>query len=323
MTDAKDMPDPGPPPPRTAHSMNAGEWGLLLSLSGLWGLSYLFQKIGLSELPVFSVVLARVGLAAIPLVVILYALGQRLPAAPGLWGGFMAIALLNNVVPFSLIVGGQQWISTGMTAILIGATPMISVVLSHFLGEERMTAGRVAGVAVGLAGVVVLVGPEALGGFTLGLTGQLLTLGAALSYTLAAIYGRRFRDVPPLVLSTGQLVCATAVMLPLAAFTDRFWTYPVSGGVWAALLALAVFGTSLGYILYFRLLARAGPTNLLLVTLLVPIGATATGALFLEEAITPAALAGMALIFLGLAVIDGRPLAWLRRRKADRRLSRP
>ncbi len=303
--------------------MNAGEWGLLLSLSGLWGLSYLFQKIGLSELPVFSVVLARVGLAAVPLVVILYALGQRLPTAPGLWAGFMAIALLNNVVPFSLIVGGQQWISTGMTAILIGTTPMMSVVLSHFLGEERMTVGRVAGVAVGLAGLVVLVGPEALGGFTLGLMGQLLTLGAALSYTLAAIYGRRFRDVPPLVLSTGQLVCATAIMLPVAAFADRFWTYPVSGGVWAALLALAVFGTSLGYILYFRLLARAGPTNLLLVTLLVPIGATITGVLFLEEAVTPTALGGMVLIFLGLAVIDGRPLAWIGKLKPDRRFTRP
>lgn len=313
-TDPNEMPDPKPSPPRTAHRMNAGDWGLLLGLSGLWGLSYLFQKIGLSELPVFSVVLARVGLAAVPLVVILYALGQRLPAAPGLWAGFLAMALLNNVMPFSLIVAGQQWISTGMTAILIGVTPMISVVLSHFLGEERMTVGRVAGVAVGLAGLVVLIGPEVLGGFTLGLTGQLLTLGAALSYTLAAIYGRRFRDVPPLVLSTGQLVCATAIMLPAAAFADRFWTYPVSGGVWAALLALALFGTSLGYILYFRLLARAGPTNLLLVTLLVPVGATVTGALFLEEAVTPAALAGMALIFLGLAVIDGRPIAWLRRR---------
>ena len=152
--------------------------------------------------------------------------------------------------------------------------------------------------------------------------GQLLTLGAALFYTLGAIYGRRFRDVPPLVLSTGQLVCASAIMLPVAAFTDRFWIYPVSGGVWAALLALAVFGTSLGYFIYFRLLARAGPTNLLLVTLLVPVGATVTGAVFLEEAVTPAALGGMALIFLGLAVIDGRPLAWARRLKRDRGLSR-
>ena len=322
MTDANEMPDPRPAPPRAAHRMNAGEWGLLLSLSGLFGLSYLFQKIGLSELPVFSVVLARVGLAAIPLVVILYAVGQRLPTAPGMWAGFMAIALLNNVVPFSLIIGGQQWISTGMTAILIGTTPMISVVLSHLLGDERLTVGRVAGVAVGLAGLVVLVGPEALGGFTLGFMGQLLTLGAALFYTLGAIYGRRFRDVPPLVLSTGQLVCASAIMLPVAAFTDRFWIYPVSGGVWAALLALAVFGTSLGYFIYFRLLARAGPTNLLLVTLLVPVGATVTGAVFLEEAVTPAALGGMALIFLGLAVIDGRPLAWARRLKRDRGLSR-
>ena len=314
MTEFAKATDPGAAPSRAAHRMDAGDWGLLLSLSGLWGLSYLFQKIGLSELPVFSVVLARVGLAAIPLLIVLYAMGQRLPAAPRLWAGFVLIALLNNVLPFSLIIGGQQWITTGMTAILIGTTPMMSAVLSHLLGGERLTAGRIAGVLIGLAGLVVLVGPEALGGFTLGLTGQILTLGAALSYTLAAIYGRRFRDVPPLVLSTGQLVCASLIMLPIAAFTDRFWTYPVSGGVWAALLALAVFGTSLGYILYFRLLARAGPTNLLLVTLLVPVGATVTGALFLDEAVTSTALAGMALIFLGLAVIDGRLFVRMGRR---------
>lgn len=312
MTESTEATEPGAAPSRAAHRMNAGDWGLLLSLSGLWGLSYLFQKIGLSELPVLSVVLARVGLAAIPLLVLLYAVGQRLPTAPGLWAGFMLIALLNNVLPFSLIVGGQQWITTGMTAILIGTTPMMSVVLSHLLGGERMTVARVAGVLIGLIGLVFLVGPEALGGFTLGFVGQLLTLGGALSYTLAAIYGRKFRDTPPLVLATGQLVCATLIMLPVAAFTDRFWTYSVSTGVWAALLALAVFGTSLGYILYFRLLARAGPTNLLLVTLLVPVGATGTGALFLDEVLTLTTLGGMALILLGLAAIDGRTFGWLR-----------
>ena len=322
MTDNSEPNDSGTAPSRAAHSMNAGDWGLLLTLSVLWSVSYLFQKIGLSELPVFSVVLARVGFAAVALLIFLHAIGQRLPRSPGLWAGFFLIALLNNVIPFSLIVGGQQWITTGMTAILIGTTPMMSVVLSHMLGGERMTVSRVAGVLIGLIGLVVLVGPEALGGFTLGFIGQLLTLGAALSYTLAAIYGRRFLHIPPLVLATGQLTCSTLIMLPVAAFTDRFWLYSPSVGVWAALLVLAVIGTSCSYILYFRLLARAGPTNLLLVTLLVPVGAAATGALFLQEAVTFAALGGMALIFLGLAAIDGRPLAWLRRLKPDRGLSR-
>lgn len=191
MTDSAEAADPGAAPSPAAHRMNAGDWGLLLSLSGLWGLSYLFQKIGLSELPVFSVVLARVGLAAIPLVIVLYALGQRLPTARSAWLGFLLIAILNNVVPFSLVVAGQQWIATGMTAILIGTTPMMSVVLSHLLGGERMTVARVTGVLIGLTGLVFLIGPEALGGFTFGFVGQLLTLGAALSYTLAAIYGRR------------------------------------------------------------------------------------------------------------------------------------
>lgn len=122
--------------------------------------------------------------------------------------------------------------------------------------------------------------------------------------------------MPPLVLATGQMICSTLIVLPVAAFTDRFWTYPVSAGVWAALLALAIFGTSFAYILYFRLLARAGPTNLLLVTLLVPVGATITGALFLGEVMTLTTLGGMALILLGLAAIDGRPFGWLRRRRS-------
>ena len=313
MTENGEATNPDGPQSRAAHRMNAGDWGLLLGLSSLWSLSYLFQKIGLSELPVFSVVLARVGLAAIALLIFLSAIGQRLPRAPGLWAGLLVLALLNNVVPFSLIVGGQQWIDTGMTAILIGTTPMMSVVLSHLLGGEHMTAGRVAGVATGMAGLVVLVGPEAVEGFTLGFTGQILTLGAALSYTAAAIYGRRFRHVPPLVLAAGQLICASLIVLPIAAVTDRFWNFSPSIGVWGALLALAVFGTSFGYILYFRLLARAGPTNLLLVTLLVPIGAAATGALFLGEALTPATLGGMALILLGLAAVDGRVFGRLRR----------
>jgi drug/metabolite transporter (DMT)-like permease len=299
--------------------MDAGDWGLLLTLSALWSLAYLFQKIGLSELPVLSIVLVRVGIAALVLLVFVFAIGQRMPASPRLWASFALLAIFNNLLPFSLIVGGQQWVDSGVAAVLLGTTPMFSVVLSHILGGERMTVARVTGVLIGMGGLVVLIGLDALDGLTSGVVGQLLILGAALSYTCSAIFGRRLRDVPPMVLATGQITCSALIMLPIAAFFDRFWTYSVSTEVWAALIALAVVCTSVAYVVYFRLLARAGPTNMLLVTLLVPVGAIIFGSLFLDEIISLSTLVGMALIFVGLGVIDGRPLRWVGRRLMKKR----
>jgi drug/metabolite transporter (DMT)-like permease len=189
------------------------------------------------------------------------------------------------------------------------------VILAHFLTDnERLTLRRLAGVAVGVLGVAVVVGPDAwtsLSGDTLG---QLAVLGATLSYALAAIWGRRFRGLAPSAAAAGQVSGAALLILPAWLIIDRPWTLPANGEALLALAAVSVLGTVVAYLIYFRILKTAGSTNLMLVTLLMPFGAVALGAAFLDERVGIHALAGMALIVVGLATIDGRLFNRLRRR---------
>jgi drug/metabolite transporter (DMT)-like permease len=220
------------------------------------------------------------------------------------------MGLLNNAIPFSLIVWGQQHIASGVASILNAATPLFTVLLAHVLtDDERLNAGKLAGVLIGFAGVAVLLGPQALWGGGVQLGAQLLCLLGALSFALAGIFGRRFHamGVTPLATATGQLTASSVVMLPLALWIDRPWELAVPGApVVVAVLALAVLSTALAYVLYFRLLASAGATNLLLVTLLIPVGAVALGVALLHEPLLPQHALGMGLIGLGLLCIDGR-----------------
>ena len=298
-------------------TMAAREWGLLLLLSLLWGGAFFLTEIALIALPPFTVVLGRVGFAALALIAFVLLAGHRLPRDPGTWGAFLVMGVLNNLLPFSLIVGGQVHIEGGLAAILNATTPLFSVVLAHFLtSEERMTAGRLAGVLVGIAGVVLLIGPAALGGLGAAGWGQLAVLGAACAYACAAIYGRRFRGLPFQVVAAGQVTCSALLALPVALLLERPWQLSPGPGTWAALLALSLLGTAVAYLIYFRILATAGATNLMLVTFLIPVSALALGAVFLGERLDWTAFAGMALIMAGLAAIDGRALAWIKRNAA-------
>jgi drug/metabolite transporter (DMT)-like permease len=297
------------------RGMGRAEWLLLVALSVLWGGSFFFSEVALAELPPFTVVLGRVSLAAVALVVMVLASGQTVPRSLRLWGAFLVMGGLNNLVPFSLIVWGQTAIASGLAAILNATTPLFAVVLAHVLTrDERMTSGRLCGVVLGLLGVGLMIGPAALDGLGVAVTAQLACLAAALSYALAGIFGRRFRGVPPLITAAGQISASTLMILPLALGVDRPWTLaPPGPSVWGALLALALLSTALAYVIYFRILAVAGATNLLLVTFLIPVSALVLGIGVLGERLAPGHLAGMALIALGLAAIDGRPFAWLAR----------
>jgi drug/metabolite transporter (DMT)-like permease len=299
------------------RTMGAMEWALLIVLSVLWGGSFFFAEVALVELRPFTVVLCRVGFAALVLVAVVYATGQRLPRRGGLWGAFFVMGALNNLIPFTLIVWGQTHIASGLASILNAATPLFTVVLAHLLThDEKMTPNRLAGVVLGLAGVAVLIGPEVLRGLGFHLVAQLAVLGAALSYAFAGIFGRRFRGEPPLVVAAGQVTATTVMILPIALFADRLWAVPLPGATtWAAIAGLAVLSTALAYVIFFRILATAGATNLLLVTLLIPVSAILLGTAILGERLAFGHLAGMALIGLGLAAIDGRPLKALRRRR--------
>lgn len=295
--------------------IEGGMWLLLGALSVLWGGSFFFAKVAVDELRPFTVVLGRVGLAAIALNVVVRLSGYRMPRSRGAWGAFFGMGALNNLLPFSLIFWGQTHIASGLAAILNATTPLFTIVVAHALTrDEKLTANRAAGVLAGLAGVVVMIGPEALGGLGLDVAAQLAVLGAALSYAFAGIYGRRFRTLPPLVPATGQVTASTLLVLPVALIVDRPWELaPPSPVTWGAVLGLALLCTAIAYVIYFRILATAGATNLLLVTFLIPVSALLLGTTILDERLDPAQFAGMALIFAGLAVIDGRIVGALRR----------
>ncbi|MGH7066672.1 MAG: DMT family transporter [Acetobacteraceae bacterium] len=304
-------------------AMGSREWALLLILAGLWGGSFFFFKLLVAALPPFTVVLGRVGLAALILNAWLLLRGRPLRAPLRIWAAFLVMGLLNNVVPFSLIAFGELGISSGLASILNAMTPIFTVLVAHAItADEKLSSGKLAGVAAGFAGVAVLVGPAAfLSIRSQDVIGEVACLLAALVYSFAGIYGRRFRTLPPITVATGQLTASTLALIPLVALFDRPWSLPMpDGGIWMALIGIAFFCTVLAYILYFRILAVADATNVLLVAFLVPISALVLGSVVLRETVGARELLGMALIGGGLAMTDGRlPGILIRRAKRQPR----
>jgi drug/metabolite transporter (DMT)-like permease len=297
--------------------MGLSEWVLLLILSMLWGGSFFFVGVAVDELPPFTIVALRVGVAALALLAIAFAMNLSLPRNGHTMAAFLAMALLNNAIPFSLIVWSQTVLASGLAAILNATTPLFALLVAHVSTiDEKVNRARGIGLAVGFAGVVVLVGPQALDGLGSSLLAQFACLAASLSYAFAGVFGRRFHrlGVPPLVAAAGQLAAATILLVPLAIVVDTPWRLALpSTSVIAAIAALAVLSTAIAYLLYFRILASAGATNLLLVTFLIPLSAAVLGTAFLGERFEFSHGAGMALIGAGLAAIDGRPFSRLRR----------
>ncbi|MBZ0216023.1 MAG: DMT family transporter [Fimbriimonadaceae bacterium] len=302
-----------------AKTMTPFVWGMLILLSVLWGATFLYVEIALEELPPFSIVFLRVSIGALGLYVFMLFRGLRMPGGARLWTSFLIMGLINNFLPFSLIFWGQTEIGAGLAAILNATTPLWTVLVAHFFtGDERMSVNRMIGALIGFAGVAVLIGPELLGEFGVGIWGQVAVLLAALSYAFAGVFGRRFHDVPPVCTAAGQLTAATILMLPVVLIYDRPWTLEMPGQVtWAAVLALALLSSSLAYILYFQILKLAGATNLLLTTFLIPVSAVLLGYLVLGETLALRQFAGMVLIGFGLIAIDGRLLDAMRRRRAN------
>ena len=301
--------------------MTSGDWLLLVALSVLWGGSFFFAKVAVTEIPPLTVALARVTLAASLLLAIVRLAGETMPATRTAWMAFVVLGLLNNAIPFGLIFWGQTRIPSGLASILNATTPLFTVVVAHlFTSDDRLTPGRFAGVAAGLAGVVVMIGPDALSALGTDVVAQLACVTAALSYGFAGVYGRRFKATPPLVVAASQLVGSTLLLTPVALAIDRPWQLAApSATAIAAVVALAAVSTALGYVIFFRILGRSGATNISLVTFLIPVSAVLLGTLVLGERLAPRHFVGMAAIAVGLAAIDGRPAAafaglWRRRR---------
>ncbi len=267
--------------------MDASEWGMLVALSLLWGGSFFFIGIAVKELPPVTIVTLRVSLAATALLIVCRIMGLHLPRQWAVWRAFFGMGLLNNIIPFCLIVWGQTHIASGLASILNATTPLFTVIVAHFLtADEKMTGNKLAGVLIGFAGVATMIGPAAFGGAISGLWGQIAILGAAISYSFAGIFGRRFKamGVPPLMTATGQISSSTLMLIPAALLIDKPWTLAMpSLGTWGALIGIALLSTALAYLIFFRILATAGATNLALVTFLIPVSAILLGSLILGE----------------------------------------
>jgi drug/metabolite transporter (DMT)-like permease len=292
------------------RAMTAREWGLLALLSLLWGGSFFLISVAIKELPPLTLVTLRVGLAAALLWASAPFLGVALPRSAKAVATVAVLGFGNCALPFALIAWGQTHLPSGLASILNAATPLFSVLAAHVLtAEEKLSGLKVFGTVAGLTGVAWLIGPDLLTGAGANLWAELAVLAAALAYALSAIFGRRVRalGLRPVDVATGQLTAATLYLAPLALVIDRPWTLLApSAATIAAVLAIAAFSTALAYVVYFRILAGAGATNVLLVTLLVPATSVVLGALFLHERLAGRQFLGFALIALGLAFIDGR-----------------
>ena len=297
------------------------DWGLLVLLSLLWGGSFLCVGIAVQELPVLTIIALRVSLAAIVLWGIALFCGHQLPRGRKTWQAFLALGLLNNVIPFGLIVFGQQTIGAGLAAILNATTPLWTVLVAAlFLADERFSKQKLFGVLLGLVGVIVMVGPDSLAGISRNLGAQLAVLGATLSYAFASVFGRRFAaaKISPLHTALGQVTASSFILVPLALMIDTPWASALpSQATIFAILGLAVLSTAGGYLLFFNILERAGATNVSLVTLLIPPSAIAMGMLFLEETLQGIHFIGLALIILGLLSLQGRLFRLSRPKQAD------
>jgi len=291
------------------QSMNLSSWGLLILLSVLWGSSFFFAGVSVREVPPLTVVLVRVGLAVFMLLPIFWYYGHKLPNSFQSWIPFIGMGVLNNVIPFGLLFYAQTQITVGLVSIINAMTPLFTVVVMTTFGVEKLTLNRFFGVLLGVVGVVVLQDFGRLLGVAQNL-GIILGLGATLSYGFSALWARRhLTGVPPLKSATCQLICSTVIMIVVVSFIEQPWTLRMpSIEACLSLLGMALFGTAIAYIVFFKILVSAGASNVMLVTLLIPITAVMLGNIFLDEVIQSQEIIGALVIGFGLLFIDGRIL---------------
>jgi len=299
----------------TKLTMTVGDWLLLVILSTLWGGSFFFAEIAVREIPPLTLALGRCAIAALVLLVYVRIRGMSLPAGVEIWLSLVVLAALNTVLPFTLIFWGQTHIPSGLAAILNATAPLFSILIAHFATmDERLTKRRAFGVGIGFIGVVVVIGIDALSALGVNVLAQLAVVLAAFLYASAGVYGRRFKAQPPAVIATAVLMLGGLMLVPPATFVEQPWRLPSPSLVGlACMVGLAVISTALAFLIYFRVLARAGATNFQLVAFMIPVSAILLGVGFLGEVLEWRHLAGMALIAVGLATIDGRPERVLRR----------
>lgn len=290
------------------RSLGITEWMLLVGLSVLWGGSYLFMKLAVLTVPLFTIVLGRVSIAALALLIVLTISGTGIPKGRRIWLAFFGMGIFNNVIPMSLIVFSQNSISVGLASILNSITPLFTILVAHMTtNDERLTFRKLVGISFGIMGVVMLMGPELVENFGVAALGEWACLGAALSYACANTFGRRFVQLgtKPMQTAFGQVVASTVILAPLVIVVDQPWTISDPGFLPVlSILALGLFCTALAYVIYFQILARSGATAIALVTFMIPPSAILMGWLALGEQISFQNFLGLSLIGVGLFSVN-------------------
>lgn len=293
--------------PDTELRMDERDWSRLVLLSVLWGGTFFFTGVALKELPPLTLVFLRLSLATLILLPVLRINRIRFPIGMAGWWPYAVMALINNVIPFSLLVMGQTYILGGMAAVVNATTPVFTVLVAAIFGEEKLILRRVAGVLLGLCGVIILKGYE----FDINSKqsiGIALCLGATTCFGFSALWAkRRLAGAPPIGAATFQLLSGSVMMLVLASIFDRPWQLQMPGLItWLAVLGIASLSTALAFILFFQIITRSGASNVMLVTLLVPVSAILLGYFFLDERIEVREIVGALVIASALLVMDGR-----------------
>jgi drug/metabolite transporter (DMT)-like permease len=278
---------------------------LLLILGTIWGASYLFIKIIVAEVPVFTLVAGRLTLAALAMWLILRLRGSSTPRSRRMWRAYAVLGLTGLALPHCLISWGEQYISSGLASLLQATTPIFTVILAHFLtNDERITMAKGIGVIIGFVGVGILMLPDLRQGLQASLLGQLAIVGSSLCYALTAIYARSWlRGQPPLVSASGQLTMGMVYVLPASLLIDRPVDLSPSLPVLASWLVLAILGTAVGYAIYFTLIERSSATFTTMVTYIIPINGLMLGAVVLNESLDVTTLGSLALILLGVLLV--------------------
>jgi drug/metabolite transporter (DMT)-like permease len=281
----------------------AGEIALLLLLSLIWGSSFTLIKVAIPSIPPFTMVAVRVTLAAGLLLLIATAQGHALPHQGSVWAAFF----VQSALPFTLISWGEAHITSGLAGVLNATPPMFVLAIALITGRGRQAiSGRtIIGVGLGLAGVAVTVGIDALSGIgTAAPLAQAAVLGASLCYALAPLWGQRFKKLPAIVTAAGAMSCAAILMLPAAAIIEQPWTLaPPPAPAIAAVVALAIVCTALAMVIYFRLIHTIGPLGTTSGSYLRAGFAVMLGTTLLGESFTWSILAGMALILTGVITV--------------------
>ncbi|MCB0193671.1 MAG: DMT family transporter [Anaerolineae bacterium] len=294
--------------PLLAYLKQVEKFLWLIILACLWGSSYLFAKIGVTEIPPITFAMGRTALGASVLFLVLRFRGQRLPQWGGIWKHLALVALLHNAGPYILVAWAAQYIDSGFSAIIIGTTPLCTILLAHFLvADDRLTPTKLAGTMVGLGGLVVLVAPTLLTGVQATGAGVLAMLTVAVCYAIAIIYSRRhLRGLPALTAPTAQLMLATFYTLPLSLLIDQPLSLPMPSGLAiSAWVGISVLGTALAFMVFYRLVEIATPTHISMVNYLIPIVGATLGVVVLGEQLSWNIYLGFAVILTGVLIANG------------------